>query len=176
MPHCGGTGIFIHSKLDFDTVSIENLISLKATAVKIKTDGRYVLYIVLTYLNPRSQFSAVDFNKVFGLPTADDKIIVDGDLNAKHQFWYSGLNSNSTGNPLFKPTFLLPRKMPLVHPISKPEKLPSNPQFYRPISLLSCISKQYEKLIYIKLSKKVVERSITPAYQFTKIYQRCHWS
>ena len=90
----GGTGILIHS--------IENLNSLEATAVKIKTDSWSVLYIVSTYLNPRFQFSATDFNKVFGLPTADDKIIVGGDLNAKHQLWYSGLNSNSTGNALFK--------------------------------------------------------------------------
>jgi hypothetical protein len=53
-----------------------------------------------------------------------------------------------------------------VIPIPKPGKDPSNPASYRPISLLSCISKVFEKIIQKRLNGFISENNIIPSHQF----------
>lgn len=50
--------------------------------------------------------------------------------------------------------------------ILKPEKPPELPSSYRPISLLSIVSKLFEKLLYSKLSSIVEKNNLIPDHQF----------
>lgn len=53
-----------------------------------------------------------------------------------------------------------------IIPIPKPNKDHSNPANYRPISLLSCLSKIFERIILIRLNKHIRENEIIPNTQF----------
>ena len=57
-------------------------------------------------------------------------------------------------------------KNAIVLPICKTNKNPSLPTSYRPISLLPCISKIYEKLVYNKLQIIAHRNELLPAEQF----------
>jgi hypothetical protein len=58
------------------------------------------------------------------------------------------------------------RKHAVVIPIPKPGKDPSNPSNYRPISLLSSISKVFERIILKRPSTFVFTQNVFPNYQF----------
>lgn len=53
-----------------------------------------------------------------------------------------------------------------VIPIPKPGKPKNNPESYRPISLLSCLSKLLEKLIKEQIDKFVIANNVLPSFQF----------
>jgi len=57
-------------------------------------------------------------------------------------------------------------KLSHVLPICKPGKDPRNPSSYRPISLLSCLSKIFEKLMLSRLQNYISSINILPNYQF----------
>jgi hypothetical protein len=54
----------------------------------------------------------------------------------------------------------------VVISIPKPGKDPSNPSNYRPISLLSCISKVFERIILKRLNRFVSTQNVLPNHQF----------
>jgi hypothetical protein len=57
-------------------------------------------------------------------------------------------------------------KHAVVVPIPKPGKDPSNPSNYRPISLLSSISKVFERIILKRLNTFVSTQKVLPNHQF----------
>jgi hypothetical protein len=57
-------------------------------------------------------------------------------------------------------------KHAVVIPIPKPGKDPSNPSNYRPISLLSSISKVFERIILKRLNTFVSTQNVLPNHQF----------
>lgn len=57
-------------------------------------------------------------------------------------------------------------KNAFITPVLKPKKDPSNPFSYRPISLLSLISKLFERVIGKRLREELVDKGIIPTEQF----------
>lgn len=57
-------------------------------------------------------------------------------------------------------------KIAKVVPILKAGKQATDPNSYRPISLLNAVGKLFEKIVYIRLIKHIEEKSLLPNFQF----------
>lgn len=61
---------------------------------------------------------------------------------------------------------VLLKHLPSVTPVLKPKKDPTNPLNYRPISLLSLISKIFERIIGKRLRTELINKRVIPVEQF----------
>mgnify|MGYP003623267833 FL=1 len=91
----GGTAILVKSGIPHQHFDLPPLISIEATAIQLQIGGKYTL-IVSVYKQPRTALAVQDITE---LTTLADKVILAGDLNAKHANWNSYKN-NQAGNIL----------------------------------------------------------------------------
>ena len=92
-----GTAIIIKNEIKHYEIPINNLDSLEATAINIKTHNTEIT-IISTYNSPSIQFNKNDYDKIL---KSSPRIIAAGDFNAKHKSWGSRVN-NTLGNKLLK--------------------------------------------------------------------------
>lgn len=82
-------------------------------------------------------------------------------LNSKHELYLLNLFNRIWESGLFPSTW----KKALVIPVAKPGQDLSNVLSYRPISLLSCLGKLYEKLLYRRLYWHLETNNLFPSTQ-----------
>ena len=76
----GGVAIFIKNNIPFKEVKVNGIISLEHICVKLVSD----IYLIAAYNNPSNEFTTKEIEK---LMKVGDKVILYGDLNARHTAW-----------------------------------------------------------------------------------------
>lgn len=116
----GGTAIYIHKDIPHLPVTLPPLTTLEATAINIST-AYGVITLISAYLSPKRRFIEADFTSIFA---AFPKILLCGDLNAKHYAWNSR-RTNPRGNLLYA---LENRLEALTLGPEDPTHIPPNPR------------------------------------------------
>lgn len=91
----GGTAIFIRRSLIHHRLETPPLNNIEATAVTAPTAAGTITFVA-SYLHPHTEMLQQD---VEALTTLNERTLIGGDLNSKHQTWNSRVN-NRNGNRL----------------------------------------------------------------------------
>lgn len=92
-PASGGVAIFIKKNIPHNFVPLTTE-SLEAVAIKIPGN----ILVASCYNSPSTNINTKDLDHIFRI---NNKVILAGDLNAKHSFWHCKY-ANKSGNIMFK--------------------------------------------------------------------------
>lgn len=90
----GGVAIFIRNSIPFQKTKINDAVSIENISIQLQNK----LNIIAVYNTPSNKFSSEDLEALFEV---GNKVIVVGDLNARHTTWKNHI-SNTNGRTLYK--------------------------------------------------------------------------
>ena len=114
----GGTAIIIKSHIPYENITIPKLQTIEATGIKILTKD-HPLICIAAYKRPKIQIHPEDFIELNKL---GPRILIAGDLNAKHPEWHSR-TTNQAGTDLHD---ALPRIKLIPTAPTEPTHFPHN--------------------------------------------------
>lgn len=88
-----GLLMLVRNSIPHKEVKMSNDIALENICIKLASD----VYIIAAYMSPNKHYQAKDWDLLLGI---GDKVIVAGDLNARHPAW-NGCPTNTRGRILF---------------------------------------------------------------------------
>ncbi|CAK9799280.1 Probable RNA-directed DNA polymerase from transposon X-element [Anthophora plagiata] len=92
----GGLAILIRNNIPHKEVVINENVPFEHLGIKLATN----VHIIVVYNSPKQNYTAKDLDKLLNI---SDKVILSGDLNARHTAWNCHIN-NSRGEILYKYT------------------------------------------------------------------------
>lgn len=92
----GGTAIYVKTSLKHHAVHVEQLVNMEATAIEVEIANVGYIRLVSVYNPPDRALLDADLEAALA---ADRRVVVAGDLNAKHPSWHSR-RTNPNGNRL----------------------------------------------------------------------------
>lgn len=107
----GGTAIIIKSLLPYTNLQLPPLQSIEATAISLLTPGQPI-HLIAAYKSPPVP---IVINDLRNLGALGPRVIIGGDLNAKHPHWHSRI-SNRTGTTIYQNLHILD-----ITPTASPE-------------------------------------------------------
>lgn len=89
----GGVAIIIKNNIAYQTIKLDNRLSIEAICIKLENKT----HIIAVYNRPSNNFTNLDLDI---LTSVGDRVLIIGDLNAKHTSWNNTRN-NTNGLTLY---------------------------------------------------------------------------